>query len=116
MASKRVMDEFFILMGMFTMESGRMTELMGLEYSKTQPEHDTKGNGKWISNMAKARRFLRKKGQFMKESFMKDRNQVRELSNGEMEAITRESSLMESMKVKDSTTLPTKVGSTKESL
>jgi len=92
MASKKVMDEFFILMGMFTMESGRMTELMGLEYSKTQPEHDTKGNGKWISSMAWVKRFLRKKGQFMKESFMKDRNQVKELSNGEMEAITKESS------------------------
>ena len=73
-----------------------------------------RGSGKWISSMVGARRYLRRKAQYMKEIFMRGRNMEREFLSGKMGAIIREILYKENMKAEDCTTLQTKADNMKE--
>ena len=77
-------------MGMYMREIGLMIKLMALVYTLTWMELDMKGNGKWINNMERVRRF----GQTMpdtKETIIKERSMDKVFSNGQMVLLTRDS-------------------------
>jgi len=91
-----------------------MIELTAMEFLKMLQELGMKVNGRWTNSMVVAKRFLRKKDQFTKESSMKARNMGKESSNGLMEATTKEILFKENMREEDFTILQTKGDSMKE--
>lgn len=92
-----------------------MIELTGMESLKMLQELGMKVNGRWTNSMVEAKRFLRKKDQFTKESSLKAKSMGKEFSNGLMEATTREILYKENMRAEVFTILLTKDDSMKES-